>query len=79
MYNKGVNIKKMKALPFVIFNDGAERFGLQTYYIKPAEQIKQLQPYFKDIRVFLFKNGNEIVDKTDVKNINDDWLYFLCK
>ena len=78
IYNNKVNIRKLKEFQFAVFNDGAERFGVQTYYIKPAEQIKQLQPDFKNIRLFLFNSGSEIDDRTDINSINDDWLYFLC-
>ena len=76
--NKDVNIRKLKDLQFAIFNDGAERFGVRTYYIKPIEQIKQLQAYFKDIRVYLLNSGCEVGEKTDMDSLNDDWLYYLC-
>ena len=69
----------MKALPFTVFNDGAERFGLQTYYIKPEEQVRQLEVFFNNIRVIFLNNGKEIDKKTDLGEINDDWIYYLCK
>lgn len=79
IFNRKINIRKLKDLQTAIFNDGAERFGVQTYYIKPFEQIKQLQPYFKEVRTFLLKSGFEVNEKTDLKRNNDDWLYYLCK
>jgi hypothetical protein len=57
IYNNKVNIRKLKDKGIAIFNDGAERFGLQTYYIKPLEQIKQLQPYFKNVQIYFLKSG----------------------
>ncbi len=78
VYNRSVNVGKMKTLPFTVFNDGAERFGLQTYYIKPFDQVKQLQSNFQNIRLFLLNSGNEADDKINLNNINDDWIYYLC-
>lgn len=78
IYNNKVPIRKLKDKGFAIFNDGAERFGLQSYYIKPSEQIKQLQPYFSNVQIFFLKNGNQVVNFNNLKSIKDDWLYYLC-
>lgn len=78
IYNKNINVKNLKSAEFAVFNDGAERFGLQTYYIDPLRQIEQLQPYFKSVRTFLLKSGSEI-DKTALSNSSsEDWIYYLC-
>lgn len=79
VYNTAIDVDKMKSPPFIIFNDGAERFGLQTYYIKPEEQVKQLKDFFNNIRIFSLNNGEEIENSSfKLKNTDDDWLYFLC-
>jgi ubiquinone/menaquinone biosynthesis C-methylase UbiE len=78
IYNKDVDIEKMKANRFIVFNDGAERFGLQTYYIKPDEQIRQLEPHFEKILIYLLDSGEEIDESTDLTTVDDYWLYYLC-
>ncbi len=78
IYNNKVNIKKLKEKGNAVFNDGAERFGLQSYYIKPSEQIKQLQPYFKNVQMYFLKSGNEVDNNNNLNSIKDDWLYYLC-
>ena len=51
--------KKYMKKPYAIVNDGSERFGLKTYYIKPEEQIRILQRSgFRNIRCFSSKFGN---------------------
>ena len=66
------NVSKMKTLSFTVFND-------EAYYIKPDEKVKQLKLFFNNIRVFLLNDCNETGNNSfDLKNIDDDWLYFLC-
>ena len=76
VFNKPNAIKAMKNAPYAIFNDGAFRFGVQTYYIRPDEQIKQLTDGFKDVRVYL-GSGREIESDIRLNSINDPWLHYL--
>lgn len=60
--------------------DGDINFKAQYYYIKPEQQITQLQQIgFEDIRVFSDKNGKEYDFKTKWKKVKEPWLYFLCR
>jgi ubiquinone/menaquinone biosynthesis C-methylase UbiE len=77
--NKYSNIKKIKYSQYAIFNDGAHKFKLQTYYIKPIEQIKQLiNNNFSNIQIFSLNSGNEIKNEIELNNTYDAWLYYLC-
>lgn len=78
VFNRNVNVKNLDQCRFAVFNDGGERWGVQTYYIKPEEQIKQLRTFFDDIRVYLFESGTEVGADADLGGIDDDWLYYLC-
>ncbi len=78
VYYKSIDIKKLKDSPYVIFNDGDLNFRFNTYYINPLEQIKQLDGFFKEIRVYSYKSGREIRDENELKSIDDPWLYYLC-
>jgi ubiquinone/menaquinone biosynthesis C-methylase UbiE len=64
---------------YTIFNDGAFRFGLKTYYIKPEEQIKQLEESgFRNIQVFSIVNGEEI-PRRNLTALKDSWVYYFCQ
>jgi len=62
----------------MILNDGAHRFQSTTFYIKPNEQLRQLDEQgFEDIKVFAM-DGQQL-DRTGLSLIQDPWLYFLCR
>lgn len=54
-------------------------FGLNLFYIKPHEQIRQLyESGFNNIRVFSSENGEEIKDFFALENNTEMYLYYLC-
>jgi ubiquinone/menaquinone biosynthesis C-methylase UbiE len=73
-----LNKSLKKSEKYAIIIDGACRFRLATYYIKPEEQIKQLSEGFEHIRVYSLADGKEIVCKQRLYAITDRWLYYLC-
>ncbi|MCX6924417.1 MAG: class I SAM-dependent methyltransferase [Verrucomicrobia bacterium] len=78
-YNWRVRTATVRNSPYIVFNDGAHRRKLQTHYIRPHEQIEQLREAFAGIRVFGLTTGAEIEDQTQLRNIEDPWLYYLCQ
>ena len=65
---------------YLIFNDGVHNFGLETYYITPKKQIKQLIDLsFSNIKVFGLFDGREIQNSANLQSTKDPWLYYLCK
>jgi SAM-dependent methyltransferase len=75
-YNRIFNLQKLRRRPYGIVNDGVHGGRLQTYYIRPEEQLKQLSPYFKDVRLYGLA-GHRLVD-CELSTIDDPWLYYLC-
>jgi len=71
---------KYKNRDFAILNDGTNHFTLNTYYIKPAAQLEQLeQAGFTDISLFSYKTGEKL-DQANLSRANkDSWIYYLCK
>ncbi|MBK8965202.1 MAG: class I SAM-dependent methyltransferase [Lewinellaceae bacterium] len=71
---------KYRDKDFAILNDGAHHFKLNTYYIKPAAQVEQLERLgFKNIRLFSLKTGGE-VEKARLNGAGkDSWIYYLCE
>lgn len=67
-----------QCLTHMILRDGAEAFRLQLYYVRPDEQIQQLQQAgFSDIRIFS-TDGHE-VNLQELPCTKDRSLYFLCR
>ena len=69
-------MRMMRGSSHAIFNDGGHDYSHQTYYIDPTAQIEQLSNHFQDIRIFL-SDGCE-AKNTELEEIDDWWIYFLC-
>jgi ubiquinone/menaquinone biosynthesis C-methylase UbiE len=75
--NRG--FKKLKDEQYAIIRDGAYRFRLATYYVKPEIAGKQLSDLgYKNIQVYSLASGQEISDKSKLETATDPWLYYLC-
>jgi ubiquinone/menaquinone biosynthesis C-methylase UbiE len=71
---------KINTSDCIFINDGAHNFGLQTCYIRPAFQIKQLQETaFNDITVLALSNGEVLSTVEEINRSTEKWLYYLCK
>ncbi|HAZ09613.1 MAG TPA: class I SAM-dependent methyltransferase [Candidatus Omnitrophica bacterium] len=70
--------RRLTNLKYAIINDGAHNFRLRLYYIKPEEQIRQLENLgFNNIGIYSIFDGKK-VDK-DLDKLTDAWLYYLCQ
>jgi ubiquinone/menaquinone biosynthesis C-methylase UbiE len=79
-YNKILSLGKLRQSSYAFVNDGVHDGGLLTYYIRPAEQLKQLQKScFQNVRVYRLMTGKVVRDETELNSIDDPWLYYLCK
>jgi len=78
LFNPSITLKQLKASPYAILRDESHNFRLQTYYVRPQEQIKQLEANFKDIKVYSWKTGLELSSQSDLASNTDMWLYYLC-
>jgi ubiquinone/menaquinone biosynthesis C-methylase UbiE len=63
---------------YLIVRDESHNFRLETYYIRPQNQIDQLAAYFEDVRVYSWRNNIELINETDLCTNVDQWLYYLC-
>lgn len=69
---------KYKNRDYAIINDGAHRFRLKTYYIKPGKQLEQLEKIgYNNICAF-DENGEEI-SLNQIDKATDTWIYYLYK
>jgi SAM-dependent methyltransferase len=70
-------LKRLRSWPYALVNDGVHGGRLLTYYVNPAEQLKQLAPYYKDVKVFRL-DGASVGDENSLASVDDCWLYYLC-
>jgi ubiquinone/menaquinone biosynthesis C-methylase UbiE len=78
LFNLSIDFNKLKTATYVIIKDEPHNFRLQNYYIRPEEQIKQLEADFSNIEIYSWKTGLKVVDQNDPALNSDLWLYYLC-
>ena len=78
LFNSSITRDRLKTANHLIIKDESHNFRLQTYYIRPQEQIKQLASNFDRIEVYSWKTGLKILDGKDLSVNSDMWLYYLC-
>ncbi|MGZ3863967.1 MAG: class I SAM-dependent methyltransferase [Bacteroidia bacterium] len=73
-------LSKVPTSNYVIINDGAHNYGLQTFYIRQSYQTKQLENCgFSSVKVFRVTDGNEIAENNESSTEKEKWLYYLCR
>jgi ubiquinone/menaquinone biosynthesis C-methylase UbiE len=76
---KNNSLKEIKNKNHATIIDEALNFKLQTYYIEPEEQIKQLTEIgFKNIITYSVNDGFEI-KLSDLKNNTESWIHYLAE
>ncbi len=75
--NPGITGDRLKSSGYAILRDESHNFRLQTYYIRPQEQVQQLTPNFRDIKIYSWKTGLELTCASDLYSNDDMWLYYL--
>ncbi len=78
LFNASITRNMLKTASHLIIRDSSHNFRLQTYYIRPEEQVKQLQSNFNNIEIYSWKSGLKILDASDPSLNSDMWLYYLC-
>jgi ubiquinone/menaquinone biosynthesis C-methylase UbiE len=77
-FNHSVTARQLTASAYAVVKDEAHNFCLQTYYVRPEEQLGQLAENFSDVNVYAWKSGLNITDKRKLVANADLWLYYLC-
>jgi ubiquinone/menaquinone biosynthesis C-methylase UbiE len=76
--NPALSSKVLKKLSHTIIKDESHNFRLKTYYIRPQEQITQLENYFSNIQVYSWQNTQELLTEAERSGNTDMWLYYFC-
>ena len=77
-FNHSITLEHLHASAHTIIKDESHNFRLKTYYVRPQEQISQLEADFSNIKVYSWQNGLEIISKNELCSHVDMWLYYLC-
>ncbi|MEG3438539.1 class I SAM-dependent methyltransferase [Pannus brasiliensis CCIBt3594] len=76
--NRSLTPAKLATSDRAMIRDEPHNFRLLTYYGRPREQSRQLEPFFRDIKIFSWKTGREIESESDLEACTDLWLYYFC-
>jgi ubiquinone/menaquinone biosynthesis C-methylase UbiE len=79
LYNWRVRTSTVMRSPYMMLNDGSHARQLRTYYIRPEEQLAQLREDFTDVQVFSLVTGAEVRGQSELRNVEDSWIYYLCR
>jgi ubiquinone/menaquinone biosynthesis C-methylase UbiE len=77
--NRSINRQKLADSDYLIIRDESHNFSLQNYYIRPAEQCRQLADEFENIEIYSWQSGLQISDPQELAEHPDLWLYYLCQ
>jgi ubiquinone/menaquinone biosynthesis C-methylase UbiE len=77
LFNLPITLKQLRRSSYSILKDESHNFRLNTYYIRPQEQLNQLALYFRDTKIYSWKSGLEVTIE-DTQHHSDMWLYYLC-
>lgn len=76
---RNYKLRDISSKQHAIIDDGSYNSSLATYYIKPSEQLEQLDASgFSDTKVFSYPQGNPLDNSNELSLSRDPWLYFLC-
>jgi len=76
--NLSITLEKLNASDYAIIRDETHNFSLHTYYVRPQQQIHQLELNFKHIKIYSWKSGREISSERELLSNSEMWLYYLC-
>lgn len=76
--NYPLDPQQLNGLNHAIVKDESHNFSLDTYYIRPQEQLNQLKENFDNIQVYSWRNDVELATELDRANNTDQWLYYSC-
>lgn len=78
-HQRRLDRRALREADHALFNDGAYHGALETYYVRPAAQLRQLaEAGFDDVRVLALDDGREL-DATELASASDPWLTYCCQ
>lgn len=78
LFNRSISLKQLNAAAYIVVKDESHNFRLQTYYVRPQEQLSQLAATFSDVNVYSWSSGLNVTNERKLNANVDLWLYYLC-
>jgi len=78
-FNRSIPPQQIKDSAREIIQDESHNFRLKQYYIRPQEQLNQLEADFDNISIYSWSSGLELTTQQDLDANIDMWLYYLCR
>jgi ubiquinone/menaquinone biosynthesis C-methylase UbiE len=78
LFNRLLTLAQVQVADYAIIRDESHNFRLQTYYVRPKEQLHQLEENFSDCKVYSWKSGLELDRDRELNENRDMWLYYCC-
>jgi ubiquinone/menaquinone biosynthesis C-methylase UbiE len=78
LFNAAISQKQINSADYLILKDESHNFRLQTYYIRPEAQTKQLEFGFKHIEMYPWRQ-DQAVTMDDSSIESNLWLYYFCR
>jgi ubiquinone/menaquinone biosynthesis C-methylase UbiE len=79
LVNYPIRRRQIREMAYLIIRDESHNFRLETYYIRPQEQLAQLADYFAAIQVYSWQSDRALADERELGANVDQWLYYLCR
>ena len=79
LFNRSINRQTLKQANRLIVRDESHNFRLDTYYVRAAQQLRQLAKDFSQVEIYPWQSSERILD-LDTPDVGRDlWLYYLCR
>ncbi|MCU0566778.1 MAG: class I SAM-dependent methyltransferase [Oculatellaceae cyanobacterium Prado106] len=78
-FNRSISLKQLQQADHEMIQDESHNFRLKQYYVRPQEQLTQLQTAFNAIKIYSWKSGLEITTPDELSANTEMWLYYLCQ
>ncbi len=79
LLNRPLNQKTVEKSDYLIVRDESHNFSLETYYIRTAEQVKQLAEDFSQVEIYPWQSQETVLDMNAPAVRSNMWLYYLCR
>ncbi|NEP57098.1 MAG: class I SAM-dependent methyltransferase [Symploca sp. SIO2G7] len=79
LFNRSINRRKVANSDYLIVRDESHMFGLDTYYIRAAQQLKYLSQDFSNVEIYPWKSKERVLEMDAPIMETELWLYYLCQ
>ena len=79
LFNRPMTRDTLAEADYLVVRDESHNFRLDTYYIRAAQQLKQLSKDFSQVEIYPWQSTKKVVDIDTPSMGRDLWTYYLCR